>query len=172
MAIVGGTAAALGGGKFANGAVSGAFVHMFNGEAMKFIRASLSTWKYGANGRYKTWLVNGRDTGNRAHETLEYYNGRSPSDRFFNGVGSFIVQHPDGVGLALSIGAVATSGPVSLFLGSSALTLDVISGDGYGAIIGGFALLYKVPATSAVDLAYGGCRANDTCSQFLDDNLP
>ena len=38
MAIVGGTAAAIGGGKFANGAISGAFVHMFNAEAMKFIR--------------------------------------------------------------------------------------------------------------------------------------
>ena len=33
MAIVGGTASALGGGKFSNGAVSGAFVHMFNVEA-------------------------------------------------------------------------------------------------------------------------------------------
>ena len=32
MAVVGGTASALGGGKFANGAVSGAFVHMFNAE--------------------------------------------------------------------------------------------------------------------------------------------
>ena len=31
-AIVGGTASALGGGKFSNGAVSGAFVHMFNAE--------------------------------------------------------------------------------------------------------------------------------------------
>jgi len=30
--VVGGTASELGGGKFANGAVSGAFVHMFNGE--------------------------------------------------------------------------------------------------------------------------------------------
>lgn len=32
MAVVGGTASQLGGGKFANGAVSGAFVHMFNAE--------------------------------------------------------------------------------------------------------------------------------------------
>ena len=40
MAIVGGTASALGGGKFSNGAVSGAFVHMFNAEAYarNFIR--------------------------------------------------------------------------------------------------------------------------------------
>jgi RHS repeat-associated protein len=32
-AVVGGTASALGGGKFANGAVSGAFTHLFNNEA-------------------------------------------------------------------------------------------------------------------------------------------
>jgi hypothetical protein len=32
MAIVGGTSSALGGGKFANGAVSGAFIQMFNYE--------------------------------------------------------------------------------------------------------------------------------------------
>jgi len=35
-ATVGGTASELGGGKFANGAVSGAFVHMFNHEAEAF----------------------------------------------------------------------------------------------------------------------------------------
>jgi len=33
MGIVGGTASALGGGKFSNGAMSGAFTHMFNSEA-------------------------------------------------------------------------------------------------------------------------------------------
>jgi len=32
MGIVGGTASALGGGKFSNGAMSGAFTHMFNAE--------------------------------------------------------------------------------------------------------------------------------------------
>ena len=171
MAIVGGTAAVIGGGKFANGAVSGAFVHMFNAEAMKFIRASLSGWKYGANGRYKTWLANGRDTGNSANAPFEYYNGRSPSDRFFNGVGGFIAQHPDGIGLALSLGAVAASGGASYFFGASALTLDVVSGDKYGAGIG-FLALIKLKGFSSLDLAYGGCRANDTCSQFLDENLP
>ncbi len=34
MSIVGGTASKLGGGKFSNGAVSGAFVHMFNAEGL------------------------------------------------------------------------------------------------------------------------------------------
>ena len=32
MAVVGGTAAVIGGGKFANGALAGAFMHMFNAE--------------------------------------------------------------------------------------------------------------------------------------------
>jgi len=34
MGIVGGTASSIGGGKFSNGAVSGAFVHMFNAEGV------------------------------------------------------------------------------------------------------------------------------------------
>jgi len=33
--VVGGTASEIGGGKFSNGAISGAFVHMFNAEAVK-----------------------------------------------------------------------------------------------------------------------------------------
>ncbi len=36
MAVVGGTASALGGGKFTNGAMSGAFVHLFNAEFKKY----------------------------------------------------------------------------------------------------------------------------------------
>ena len=42
MSIVGGTASKLGGGKFSNGAVSGAFVHMFNAEALTTLKAFLS----------------------------------------------------------------------------------------------------------------------------------
>ncbi len=37
MAIIGGTFAKLGGGKFANGAMSAAFVHLFNAEAAKVV---------------------------------------------------------------------------------------------------------------------------------------
>ena len=36
-AIVGGTASKIGGGKFSNGAISAAFVHMFNTEARESI---------------------------------------------------------------------------------------------------------------------------------------
>jgi len=38
MGVVGGTTSRLTGGNFANGAVSGAFVHMFNAEAIKQIQ--------------------------------------------------------------------------------------------------------------------------------------
>ena len=48
-AIVGGTTARLGGGKFANGAVSGAFVHMFNAEGGTFSKI----WK-GLSGSMST----------------------------------------------------------------------------------------------------------------------
>jgi len=173
-AIAGGTASAIGGGKFANGAMSGAFIMLFNDLAhsypSKLNKLSLSSWKYGTNGRYKTWLVNGQDTGMSQYAPFEYYNGKSPADRFFNGVGNFIARHPDEVGLALSVSAAATSGGASLLFGVSALALDTISGDWYGAGIGVFAM--RLDSFVPIDIAYGACRANDTCSQFLDDNLP
>jgi len=37
MATVGGTVSSIAGGKFANGAVSGVFVHLFNGEGKKYL---------------------------------------------------------------------------------------------------------------------------------------
>ncbi|UFH58579.1 hypothetical protein [Sulfurovum mangrovi] len=43
-AIVGGTASALGGGKFANGAISGAFVHMFNSEGKTIGQSFKQLW--------------------------------------------------------------------------------------------------------------------------------
>jgi hypothetical protein len=46
--IVGGTASKIGGGKFSNGAVSGAFVHMFNAEVKKIVNEFRRSpvWKY------------------------------------------------------------------------------------------------------------------------------
>jgi len=49
MAIVGGTASALGGGKFSNGAVSGAGVHLFNGEDVVSTMQSLGAY-FGGDG--------------------------------------------------------------------------------------------------------------------------
>jgi len=70
-AIVGGTASEIGGGKFSNGVVSGAFVHMFNAEGiLKSQKTYFST--FGANitvglggevaiGQY--WTEDGTDWG-------------------------------------------------------------------------------------------------------------
>ena len=46
MAIIGGTFARLGGGKFANGAMSAAFVHLFNGEIGKYIHKTVNSVKH------------------------------------------------------------------------------------------------------------------------------
>jgi len=55
--IVGGTASELGGGKFANGAISGAFVHMFNAEMHKYIR-SLSVRQIAQVAKFKRYIQN------------------------------------------------------------------------------------------------------------------
>ncbi|WP_373003660.1 hypothetical protein [Sulfurimonas sp.] len=43
MAVVGGTTSAIAGGKFANGAVTGAFVHMFNDEMDPRLNRAMGT---------------------------------------------------------------------------------------------------------------------------------
>jgi RHS repeat-associated protein len=71
-AVVGGTASALGGGKFANGAVSGAFVRLFNEEALahRGYRVILAdTYDEGGNGPGSP--ANGRDFGGRAYATQD-----------------------------------------------------------------------------------------------------
>jgi len=54
-AIVGGTASALGGGKFSNGAISGAFVHMFNAEARQYLK-SLSVRQMAQVSKFKRYI--------------------------------------------------------------------------------------------------------------------
>ncbi len=44
-AVVGGTASEIGGGKFSNGAVTGAFVHMFNAEARALVLKRLDNYR-------------------------------------------------------------------------------------------------------------------------------
>ena len=53
MGIVGGTASALGGGKFSNGAMSGAFTHMFNGEGGNILKKNLNWDKTRTNSSYE-----------------------------------------------------------------------------------------------------------------------
>jgi len=54
MGIVGGTASALGGGKFSNGAMSGAFTHMFNAEAGHYaMKIAMGTTREGLKVKQK-----------------------------------------------------------------------------------------------------------------------
>ena len=70
--VVGGTASKIGGGKFSNGAISGAFVHMFNAEAGNISRQKTYFATFGGNitvglggevaiGQY--WTEDGTDWG-------------------------------------------------------------------------------------------------------------
>jgi hypothetical protein len=154
-------------GKFANGAITGAFVHLFNAEGYKtyskrLIKVTLSGWKSDSNGRYKTWVADGVDTQKRAYGTYEYYDGKSPVDRFVNGVGKlgvnavhFVGEHGDGIGLALSVGAMATPGGWGYAMGAAAIGIDIGQADPCGVSIGVGAMFIKSPIAGVVDIGYG-----------------
>ena len=142
-----------------------------------FHHLSYSGWKYGNNGRYRTLLYDGIDIGDSKYAPFEYYNGKSPRDKFVNNFGNgmanfgnFLRNHPDGAGLALSLGAAAFEGPLAVGMGLGAIVIDVCQknedgtrGDLYGMGIGAGALaadtLSKNPqviaGAVAIDIAYG-----------------
>ena len=64
MAIIGGTFARLGGGKFANGAMSAAFVHLFNYEYKDAVRTKriLEAKGYGKRGLYIEYAGYGKNS--------------------------------------------------------------------------------------------------------------
>lgn len=79
--VVGGTASVLGGGKFANGAATGAFGYLFNHFLHK-----------GRN------VVNPWDVGNDAHRTLQDYADQFPNvftEQWSDGQGTFFPGRPD-----------------------------------------------------------------------------
>ena len=96
MAIVGGTAAALGGGKFANGAVSAAFVHMFNGEYGSITKAFRSL----ARGLYRFGDYVGRISGFRDWQDgsivdRSYYQDQALSEtKAVYILGTHVVENP------------------------------------------------------------------------------
>ena len=135
----------------------------------KLIRATESKWKQGKDGRYKTWLKNGEDTGKKTN-SFEYYNGKSPGDKVAQGIGKgavntvdFVKAHPDSVGLGLSVGAAVLEGPLAVGMGLCAIAIDVAQEDEVGQAIGGGALAADVmglnpkaqAAAIAIDIGYG-----------------
>jgi hypothetical protein len=99
--IAGGTASALGGGKFANGAITGAMTHLLNAEATKlkkalFIGHDMKNGVGGSENSYNEMIENARRAGyevhrnaflnsvtgaweSREYEEIVYYNHGSPS---------------------------------------------------------------------------------------------
>ena len=110
--VVGGTASEIGGGKFANGAISGAFVHMFNAE-----------WRL-------SWSVSGGVVaGGTAEQGISVaYDTSKPWYRFFSNWSSQKFT-------TISYGAYADASASAEFsLGaSSGQTADVVIGDGITA---------------------------------------
>ncbi len=105
MAIIGGTFAKLGGGKFANGALSGAFTHLFNAEAGSIKKAFVSL----AKGLYRLGDYLGRISGFRDCQNGSvvlgnYYQEQAIIEtKAVYTLGSRIVQHPKLSVKALSI---------------------------------------------------------------------
>jgi RHS repeat-associated protein len=80
-AVVGGTASALGGGKFANGAVSGAFTYMFNHEAHSWwddTKETLSVAWQGAKQGYYAW-ADGLNPFGDFYADMGLYNASDPA---------------------------------------------------------------------------------------------
>ena len=100
-AVVGGTASALGGGKFSNGAVSGAFVHMFNHEFGEALKTKQLMEK---SGKKDIFIAHGK--GSKGYYVKDSRGFMYPSDT------PEMRQHLESlkVGMMIPAGIVATAG--------------------------------------------------------------
>ena len=155
--VVGGTASKLGGGKFANGAVSGAFVHMFNTEAQSTMTNVFKKF-------------NGTCTNNGYFLDKTGVEISSTGYISSNGNGwNEIHGTPDEIGFSLSILSSFPT-PLKGAFSSVSLLIDAAQGDVYGLIYGGIALTGN-PIAVANDIRYGYNQAyGQTSSEYLDTN--
>ena len=95
MAIIGGTFAKLGGGKFANGAMSATFVHLFNYEYKDAVRTKriLEAKGYGKRGLYIEYGGNGKNSYYVKDRNGFIYGGYLPEE----------IKQAEGFGRALMI---------------------------------------------------------------------
>jgi len=139
MSVVGGTASKLGGGKFSNGAVSGAFVHMFNAEsgfltkAKEYIKSFMKE-RLGGNVLGHFLII-----GVHAHATVETY--------------SLCVR--GGPGLMLSAGPEASIPLVSIGDSADSLSFGPAIDAALGPIDGGASVLVNDNSINA-SVAYRG----------------
>ena len=104
-AVVGGTASEIGGGKFANGAISGAFVHMFNAEGNTIAKAfqSLTQGFYNI-GDYVARITGFRDWQNGSVVLKNYYRKQAMQEtKAVLTLGKHAVMHPKITIKAISI---------------------------------------------------------------------
>ena len=149
--VVGGTASEIGGGKFANGAVSGAFVHMFNAEARGWrVRNALT--QAGKGSAFANKLTS------QSINNLRAYYQRLAEARLLASWGpkeaTWIDNYGDEAGLALSVGAIISTGGLSATFMAGALIIDIEQGDGFG-IIAGLGALVPGKFSDAIDISYG-----------------
>ena len=79
MAVVGGTVSKLTGGKFANGAVSGAFVHLFNAEGLTLKQSLSKLWSKITDGTIANDISRGFEGGLNGYRTIrDNSNGNVP----------------------------------------------------------------------------------------------
>ena len=160
-AIISGSVSRITGGKFANGAVFGAFRYMFN-DSLEHGIIKLHIDKFRTYGKDGSWHQGYRADGTKiegwaGQHDFQYYNGHAPAEKFVYGAGKFaqimIRDHGDGLGLTLSIGAAVTTGGTSMFLGISAIGIDMLQQDPWGTGIGVGAMFMK--SLTPVDIVYG-----------------
>ncbi len=157
MAIIGGTFAKLGGGKFANGALSAAFVHLFNGEAIKFIKA-LSAEQMRKRraleivARVDRAIAIGRLSPNFR---LSYNDAYARVLRVEQYNQFFVDKSLDILGLGLSVGAILSPPALATRLGLMALGIDIYQGDGGGIATGLTSMAKSNSVTKAIDIGYG-----------------
>ena len=107
MAVVGGTASALGGGKFSNGAMSGAFVHMFNHEFGEALKTKQLMEK---SGKKDIFIAHGK--GSKGYYVKDSRGFMYPSDT------PEMRQHLESlkVGMMIPAGIAATAGGTTLMM--------------------------------------------------------
>ena len=153
--MVGGTASAIGGGKFANGAVSSAMVYLFNDSASKGTYPS------------KDEMIKVDLKQLRAMRVLSVM---ERSQRFsLRGLSplswteaSAVVAHMeatngkilDTIGLGLSVGSAISPQGRAIKFGGMAIGIDIMQTDMNGTAIG-VGALYKNSITSSIDIGYG-----------------
>jgi len=153
-AIAGGTASALGGGKFANGAMSTAFIMLFNEFGDKMIDG-LNLEESSRKNRALAIQSKSQRGAIRGLSPLSYNKAYNRMLRIEGMNDTIQSKSLDIIGLGLSVGASFAPPALAWRLGLTAIGVDAIQGDPIGMFIGYRALIVANFARKTLDLTYG-----------------